>query len=142
MKKILLFTLFLLFLMLTACDQGGNDHGNPSESDEGLTVVGFAQVGAESDWRQANTKSMRETFSEEKGYKMILKDAQGKHENQIAAVREFIDQKVDYIVIASVSEEGWEDTLKDAKAAGIPVIIVDRMINVPDDRGFHDPYRI
>jgi len=133
MRKLLVLCLCLLALTLTACDQGGNNSGDPSENDEGLTVVGFAQVGAESDWRVANTKSMRETFSEESGYKLILKDAQGKHENQIAAVREFIEQKVDYIVIASVSEEGWEDTLREAKAAGIPVIIVDRMINVPDD---------
>jgi len=119
--------------MLTACDGGDVTTVNPTGNSDGLIVVGFAQVGAESDWRLANTKSMRETFSEANGYKLILKDAQQKLENQIAAIWEFIGQKVDYIVFAPISEEGWDDVLKEAKAAGIPVIIVDRMIKTSDD---------
>ena len=133
MKKILLAGLCLIMLALAACSQSGSNSSDPYHNPDGLILIGFSQVGAESDWRLANTKSMRETFSEANGYKLVLKDAQNKHENQITAVREFISKKVDYIVIASVSEEGWEDVLKDAKTAGIPVIIVDRMINVPDD---------
>jgi simple sugar transport system substrate-binding protein len=122
-----------MMLALAACSQSGKSINDPYDNPDGLILIGFSQVGAESDWRLANTKSMRETFSETNGYKLVLKDAQNKHENQIAAVREFISKKVDYIVIASVSEEGWEDVLNDAKTAGIPVIIVDRMINVPED---------
>jgi len=134
MKKIsIVLGLCLLALTLISCSSGSTDTNSTVEDTEGLIVIGFAQVGAESDWRLANTKSMRETFSEESGYKLILRDAQQKLENQIAAIREFIGQKVDYIVLAPVSEEGWDEVLGEAKAAGIPVIIVDRMINVSDD---------
>ena len=136
MKKALLLLLTLvLMISLAACgnDNGNNIPANPPESNDGLIVVGFAQVGAESDWRLANTKSMRETFSAKNGYKLILKDAQQKLENQIAAIREFIARKVDYIVFAPVTEEGWDDVLQEAKTAGIPVIIVDRMIKTSDD---------
>lgn len=96
-------------------------------------VVGFSQVGAESDWRTANTESMKSTFTEANGYKLIFDDAQQKQENQLKAVRNFIQQDVDYIVIAPVTETGWDTVLQEAKDAGIPVIIVDRMINVSDD---------
>ena len=137
MKKTLMLSVCLLLLAaltLTSCNQNSViSSASPSDNPEGLIVVGFAQVGAESDWRLANTKSMREAFSEANGYKLILKDAQQKQENQIAAIRGFIAQKVDYIVFAPVSEEGWDDVLKEAKAAGIPVIIVDRMIKTSDD---------
>ncbi len=68
-------------------------------SDE-LIVVGYAQVGAESDWRTANTESFKSTFTEENGYKLIFDDAQQKQENQIKAIRSFIQQDVDYIVVA------------------------------------------
>ena len=133
MKKTLILILCVLALTMAACAQKNIAPSEPSENTDGLIVVGFAQVGAESDWRLANTKSMRETFSEANGYKLILKDAQQKLENQIAAIRDFIAQGVDYIVFAPVSEEGWDEVLKEAKAAGIPVIIVDRMINTTDD---------
>jgi len=135
-KKGVWILLCLLFMTLASCTQGSNDSGNPSENTEGLIVVGFSQVGAESDWRHANSKSMRETFSEENGYRLVFRDAQQKLENQIAAIREFIELKVDYIVFAPVSEEGWDDVLREAKAAGIPVIIVDRMIQTSDDSLF------
>lgn len=98
-----------------------------------IVVVGFSQVGAESDWRTANTKSMQDTFTEENGYELIFDDAQQKQENQIKAIRNFIQQEVDYIVIAPVTETGWDTVLTEAKEAGIPVIIVDRMIDVSDD---------
>lgn len=98
-----------------------------------LITVGFSQVGAESDWRTANTESMKETFSEANGYELIFDDAQQKQENQIAAIRNFIQQEVDYIVLAPVTETGWDTVLQEAKDAGIPVIIVDRMVNVSDD---------
>lgn len=99
-------------------------------------VVGFSQVGAESDWRTANTKSMQDTFTAENGYKLIFDDAQQKQENQITAIRNFIQQEVDYIVLAPTTETGWDNVLQEAKTAGIPVIIVDRMIDVADDSLF------
>ncbi len=96
-------------------------------------VVGFSEVGAESDWRVANTESMRNTFSEENGYELLFNDAKQKQENQIAAIRNYILQGVDYIVIAPAVETGWDAVLQEAKEAGIPVIIMDRMISVADD---------
>lgn len=98
-----------------------------------LITIGFSQVGAESDWRVANTESMKSALSEENGFKLIFADAQQKQENQIKAVRDFISQEVDVITIAPVTETGWETVLGEAKDAGIPVIIVDRMIDVSDD---------
>ena len=98
-----------------------------------VITVGFSQVGAESDWRTANTESMKSTFSTENGYNLIFDDAQQKQENQIAAIRNFIQQEVDYIVLAPVTESGWDTVLQEAKDAEIPVIIVDRMVNVSDD---------
>ena len=91
--------------------------------DGGDTItVGFSQVGAESDWRTANTESMKSTFSEENGYELIFDDAQQKQENQLTAIRNFIQQEVDYIVLAPVTETGWDTVLQEAKDAGIPVI--------------------
>ena len=98
-----------------------------------VITVGFSQVGAESDWRTANTESMQTTFSEENGYELIFDDAQQKQENQLTAIRNFIQQEVDYILLAPVTETGWDTVLQEAKDAEIPVIIVDRMVDVSDD---------
>lgn len=98
-----------------------------------MITVGFSQVGAESDWRTANTESMKSTFSEENGYELIFDDAQQKQENQLTAIRNFIQQEVDYILLAPVTETGWDTVLQEAKDADIPVIIVDRMVDVSDD---------
>lgn len=127
--------------LLTGCGGGGGDktssdsnvssNGGGSGSD--IITVGFSQVGAESDWRTANSESMKSTFSESNGYKLIFDDAQQKQENQITAIRNFIQQEVDYIVLAPATESGWDSVLQEAKDADIPVIIVDRMINISDD---------
>ena len=101
-------------------------------ADDTITV-GFSQVGAESDWRTANTESMKSTFSEENGYELIFDDAQQKQENQLTAIRNFIQQEVDYILLAPVTETGWDTVLQEAEDADIPVIIVDRMVDVSDD---------
>lgn len=114
-----------------------NDTDLESEDDlSELIVVGFSQLGAESDWRSANSKSMKEIFTKENGYKLIFDDGQQKQSNQITAIRKFIQQEVDYIVLAPVTEEGWDTVLQEAKEAGIPVIIVDRMVKVSDDSLF------
>lgn len=99
-------------------------------------VVGYAQVGAESDWRTANTESFKSTFTPANGYKLIFDDAQQKQENQIKAIRNFIQQEVDYIVVAPVVETGWETVLNEARKAGIPVILSDRMMKVSNDSLF------
>lgn len=103
------------------------------DAEKKIITVGYAQVGAESDWRTANTESFKSTFTEENGYKLIFDDAQQKQENQIKAIRSFIQQEVDYIVVAPVVETGWETVLQEAKEAGIPVILSDRMMDVTDE---------
>lgn len=130
-KKLLLLCLLALLAALCAACTAAPPADN-AESNHDFIVVGFSQVGAESDWRNANTRSMQDALSEENGYRLIIDDAQQKHERQITAVRNFIQQGVDYIVLAPTTETGWDTVLAEAKAVGIPVIIVDRMIEVSD----------
>lgn len=101
--------------------------------DKELFVIGFSQVGSESDWRLANTQSMVETFTEENGYELRVVNARQNQDNQFAAVRNFILEGVDFIVIAPTVEEGWESVLTEVQAAGIPVIIMDRSVSVSDE---------
>ena len=136
MKKVVagMLTAVMAF-SLTACG-GGDASTNDTAKEEGssdVITVGFSQVGAESDWRTANSESMKSTFTKDNGYELIFDDAQQKQENQISAIRNFIQQDVDYIVLAPVTETGWDAVLGEAKQAGIPVIIVDRMVDVKDD---------
>ena len=95
-------------------------------------VVGYAQIGAESDWRTGNTVSIKEE-AERLGVELRFVDAQQKQENQIKAIRSFIAQQVDVIGVSPVVETGWEDVFQEAKDAGIPVILVDRRADVPKD---------
>ena len=120
---------------MNAAGESNQENGTTTTTTStGQTItVGFSQVGAESDWRTANTESMKSTFSEANGYSLIFDDAQQKQDNQITAIRNFIQQEVDYIVLAPVTETGWDTVLQEAKDANIPVIIVDRMVNVSDD---------
>ena len=98
-----------------------------------LISIGFSQVGAESEWRTGNSISIKTTFSQKRGYDLIFKDAQQQQEQQIKAIRGFIQQDVNYIVLAPVVETGWDTVLKEAKKAKIPVIIADRQVKVKDD---------
>ncbi|MGM9428475.1 ABC transporter substrate-binding protein [Hydrogenophaga sp. MI9] len=95
-------------------------------------VLGFSQVGAESEWRTANTESVKAS-AKEAGIDLKFSDAQQKQENQIKAIRSFIAQKVDVIAFSPVVESGWEMVLREAKAAKIPVVLTDRSVNVKDD---------
>lgn len=99
-----------------------------------LINVGFAQCKAdESDWRKANTASMQDAFSEANGFKLTMADSNNDAAKQLADVQGFIDQEVDYIIIAAVNMDGWDTVLGNAKAAGIPVILMDRTINASED---------
>ncbi len=95
-------------------------------------VLGFSQIGAESEWRTANTESIKAAAAEA-GIELKFSDAQQKQENQIKAIRSFIAQKVDVIAFSPVVESGWETVLREAKAAKIPVILSDRAVDVKDD---------
>ena len=94
-------------------------------------VIGFSQVGAESEWRTANTVSIKDAAKKE-GITLKFADAQQKQENQVKAIRSFIAQRVDVIAFSPVVESGWDTVLREAKAAKIPVILTDRAVNVSD----------
>ena len=132
MKKTLLAVTALAVMAFgSACGAGQDLPGDPAG--EELVVVGMSQVGAESDWRVANSESMKAVFTEENGYRLLFEDARQKQENQITAIRRFIQQQVDYIVLMPISETGWDSVLQEAREAGIPVILVDRMVDVEDE---------
>ena len=94
-------------------------------------VMGFSQVGAESEWRTAKTVSIKDAAKKD-GVTLKFADAQQKQENQVKALRSFIAQKVDVIAFSPVVESGWDTVLREAKAAKIPVILTDRAVNVSD----------
>jgi ABC-type sugar transport system substrate-binding protein len=119
-----------LLVALAGCAGGGGDAG--AGGDDGELVVGFAQVGAESGWRTANTKDIQRAF-EDAGIELKFSDAQGKQENQIKAIRSFIQQGVDVISFSPVVETGWDTVLGEAKDAGIPVVLTDRSVDSKDD---------
>jgi len=107
--------------------------GSCQKKSSNVIKVGFAQCKAdESDWRIANTKSMQQAFSVP-GYQFTLADSNNDAAKQLADVQGFIDQEYNYIVIAAVNMDGWDTVLGNAKNAGIPVILVDRTINAPED---------
>lgn len=99
---------------------------------QGKIVLGFSQIGAESEWRTANSESIK-SAAKEHGIELKFSDAQQKQENQIKAIRSFIAQKVDVIAFSPVVESGWGTVLREAKAAKIPVILSDRAVNEKDD---------
>lgn len=92
-------------------------------------VVGFSQIGAESEWRTAMTQNVKEAM-EKAGFELKYSDGQQKQENQIKAVRSFIQQQVDVIVLAPVVATGWDAVLKEAKDAKVPVIVVNRGLSL------------
>jgi simple sugar transport system substrate-binding protein len=94
-------------------------------------VLGFSQIGAESEWRTANSESIK-SAAKEAGIELKFSDAQQKQENQIKAIRSFIAQKVDVIAFSPVVESGWGTVLREAKAAKIPVILSDRAVDEKD----------
>jgi ABC-type sugar transport system substrate-binding protein len=131
-KKVITVTAGLALLGgMTACgsSDGGSDGGTGGS---GELTMGFAQVGAESGWRTANTKSIQDTAKSE-GVDLKFSDAQQKQENQIKAIRSYIQQKVDVIAFSPVVETGWDAVLQEAKRAKIPVILTDRAVDSEDD---------
>ena len=129
-----MLALTLSCAMLAGCSSSGSDDNSDSVAPAAESVsIGFSQLGAESDWRSANSESMKSTFTTEKGYNLIFENGQQKQSKQITAIRSFIQQNVDYIVLAPVTQEGWDSVLEEAHEADIPVIIVDRMVEVSND---------
>ena len=126
-KAACLITALLLLAGLSACAKQPETENEPSS-----VVVGFSQLGAESSWRIANTESM-EKAAKEAGFGLMMENANQKQEKQIDAIRSFIAYQVDVIVFSPIVENGWDNVLNEAKKAGIPVILMDRMIETPDE---------
>ncbi len=118
---------------LSACGSGSAAAPGSSGAAAGgdAIVMGFAQVGAESGWRTANTKNVQES-AKTAGIELKFSDAQQKQENQIKAIRSYIQQKVDVIAFSPVVETGWDTVLLEAKRANIPVILTDRAVDSED----------
>ncbi|MET8324026.1 ABC transporter substrate-binding protein [Micromonospora sp. NPDC005189] len=120
----------LLVGSIAACGNSDTGGGGGTK-DDGKITMGFSQVGAESGWRTANTTSIKDAASAA-GIELKFDDAQQKQENQIKAIRNYIQQKVDVIAFSPVVESGWDTVLKEAKDAKIPVILTDRSVDSAD----------
>ncbi len=103
-----------------------------SAEESDLITVGFAQVGHESDWRTASTQSCQDVFTAENGYELVFVDCDNDSAVQLEAVRNFIEQDVDYIIIDPIVSTGWDTVLTECEEAGIPVIVIDRTIDDSD----------
>ena len=121
--------LLILCIVIAAIAAGCGKREDGSDS---RLVLGFSQIGSESAWRIGNTKDIEEQAAEY-GIGLMLENANQKQENQIAAIRRFIAYQVDVIAFSPVVEEGWDNVLKEAKDAGIPVILVDRTVNTKEE---------
>jgi galactofuranose transport system substrate-binding protein len=140
--RALLLTAFTILLVVQACSPASSTKSltpgavltptKPLKTYQNL-VVGFAQIGAESEWRTADTVSIKQE-AERLGVELKFMDAQQKQENQILALRTFIAERVDVIGISPVVENGWAEVFQEARNAGIPIIMVDRFANVSTDQ--------
>ena len=133
MKKVLaiLLTLALVFLMVAACgdNAANNDPNRP-------LTIGFSQIGSESDWRVGNTESVRNAIAAA-GWEIAFNDANQVQENQIKALGDFITQGVDYIVFGPIVETGWDSILQEVKDAGIPLVMIDRTIDMDNQEDYY-----
>ncbi len=107
----------LALTLLAACGAQTEESTEAVTEGTGSVLVGFSQLGAESDWRSANSESMRSSLSKENGYTLLFEDGQQKQSRQITAIRSFIQQDVDYIVLAPVTQTGGSDFLTEGRKA-------------------------
>ena len=136
-RRLCIVGTFALSTMLFGCNKRSSTSESSSGKEDGgkKLTVGFAQVGAESAWRTAETESIKSEAAK-RGVELKFSDAQNKQENQIKAVRGFVAQGVDAIILAPVVETGWDPVLREAKQAKIPVVLVDRGVKVADESLF------
>lgn len=137
MKKVTKIVVLILCISMFCCGctkAEGRTYNEDTKIpiNENSIVVGVSQVGSESVWRSANTLSIQSVFTKDNGYFLIFDNARQKQENQMKAIRNFISLQVDYIVLSPITEDGWETILKEAKDADIPVILMDRKVDVSD----------
>jgi simple sugar transport system substrate-binding protein len=121
--------LALLCFMVSGCSGGSDDYRVARKPQ---LVLGFSQLSAEANWNAANTESIRKS-ARDAGIYLRLEDAHRSQEKQVAALRSFVSQRVDVIAFSPVVETGWEAVLREIRSAGIPVILMDRTIEVSDE---------
>ena len=132
-KKLLVTTCVLTMFVMSLAGCKMHLGGVGTSGQDKVLTVGFAQVGHESDWRSAETQSVKNALSVENGINLEFVDCDNDLEFQRSTVLEFIDKGVDYIIIAPIVSTGWNDILKKAEDAGIPVIVIDRTIDDSDN---------
>ena len=132
MRKVICMILALALLLTLAGCAAKDPEPEAAPVKPDSVVVGFSQLGAESSWRMANTASMV-SAAESYGFALMMENANQKQELQIKSIRSFIASRVDVIVFSPIVETGWDNVLREAKQAGIPVILMDRMIETSDD---------
>ncbi len=132
------FALFALMglscLMASGCADSKPSDSSNNVGDRKYTI-GFVQTGSESDWRKAHSDSVRQA-AEDAGYELKFADGQGKQENQIKALSSFVAQRVDAIILSPLVETGWDNVLEKAAQRNIPVLILDRQVEVEDESLF------
>jgi len=124
--------LISITLLLSACSDAGNSAGVSEDEEDRIIVLGFSQLGDESEWRTASTNDIKRAATAA-GVQLMFDNAQQQQFNQIKAIRSFILKGVDVIAFCPIVEEGWDNVLEEARAANIPVIIVDREIMTERD---------
>jgi ABC-type sugar transport system substrate-binding protein len=118
--------------VLAACGSGpAPSSGSGDGGGGGQITMGFSQVGAESGWRTANTTSIQDA-AKAADVNLKFSDANGEQENQISAIRSFVQQRVSVIAFSPVVRTGWDAVLLEAKNAGIPVILTDRAVDTQE----------
>ncbi len=128
----LIIILACFAILLALFNLSSKENGRPENLETAGIIVGFSQIGAESAWRKHNTLSIKEA-AQSKGIRLLFSNAEQKQENQIKAIRSFISYRVDVIAFAPVVANGWDNVLREAKIAGIPVLVTDRKITTQDE---------
>jgi len=127
-ERVLIFLCTLSFLFFFSCSR--TEEPRPENMEN--IILGFSQIGAESAWRNCNTRSIQEAAAHSK-IQLVFTNAEQKQENQIKALRSFIAYQVDVIAFVPIVADGWDTVLNEAKDAGIPVLVTDRKINTADE---------
>jgi len=130
-NAVIFITFFFILTAVTGCS-GERKKIVPVEEQHSSIILGFSQIGAESAWRTYNTKSMQDAAAKA-GIQLLYANAEQKQENQIKAIRSFIVYQVDVIAFVPIVQDGWDNVLREAKKAHIPVIVCDRKIHTSDE---------
>lgn len=126
------FSVFIILTLLLASGCSGNNRNKAVQPRHEGLILGFSQIGAESAWRNCNTRSIQDAAAE-RGIQLVYANAEQKQENQIKAIRSFIAYQVDVIAFVPNVADGWDNVLQEARDAGIPVLVTDRKINIEDE---------